>query len=572
MDDDVFLDGFGLSGFRSFGPTIQRVGELGKVNLFIGKNNCRKSNMLRFAQHLAKYADAPEHKNVQLSALDRHIGADQAHEVELAVAIRHAINPQWQEKCSPELWAWFSASLQTVAEHGCIWIPVGGNTWNLRWKDLVSRFRGVADAGKWANIVRCIWGPASNINSLDEHLERLLRVWLEEAKTRQKGRLGQQVRAIRQITSDASSDGEGSGDGLIRKLAERCNPRAGQEHLEAEAITVRDFVREVCDLPDAIIEVPHSCDDIIVRAAGRRLSYEALGTGISEAIIIAADCALKEGQIICMEEPEVHMHPEVQRKLIRFLAEKTRNQYLISTHSGTLVDSEHARVFSVEMVGGESIVRPAISDRSRFELCSALGYRASDLLQTNCVVWVEGPSDRIYLRHWLAAVAPHLIENLHYSFMFFGGALGKHLSLADDETIEEWIYLQKINRNTALVVDSDLSETRGDLKPWVSRWKQEMAGGSGLLWITAGKEIENYLTASTLRSAFRRVHPRSRETPGRITKRTNVFKGQRNVDKIRIALEVSGRDGCQLDRFDLDERTRALATFIEQANSGQPSG
>ncbi|ROT43839.1 hypothetical protein CHR62_15615 [Pusillimonas sp. NJUB218] len=32
------------------------------------------------------------------------------------------------------------------------------------------------------------------------------------------------------------------------------------------------------------------------------------------------------------------------------------------------------------------------------------------------------------LKHWIAAVAPELVEGLHYSIMFYGGRLLSHLS------------------------------------------------------------------------------------------------------------------------------------------------
>ena len=43
-----YLHGFGLSGYRSFGQELQRIGPLRKINLLIGQNNSGKSNVLRF--------------------------------------------------------------------------------------------------------------------------------------------------------------------------------------------------------------------------------------------------------------------------------------------------------------------------------------------------------------------------------------------------------------------------------------------------------------------------------------------------------------------------------------------
>ncbi|MHC9542592.1 MAG: hypothetical protein AB9903_24040 [Vulcanimicrobiota bacterium] len=49
----MFIDGIGIAGYRSFGKEIQRIGPFSKINIFIGKNNSGKSNILQFfASHL----------------------------------------------------------------------------------------------------------------------------------------------------------------------------------------------------------------------------------------------------------------------------------------------------------------------------------------------------------------------------------------------------------------------------------------------------------------------------------------------------------------------------------------
>ncbi len=42
-----------------------------------------------------------------------------------------------------------------------------------------------------------------------------------------------------------------------------------------------------------------------------------------------------------------------------------------------------------------SYVTPAVLKGERRQICDDLGCRASDILQANAVIWVEGPSDRI---------------------------------------------------------------------------------------------------------------------------------------------------------------------------------
>lgn len=70
MPAQVFLQGLGLSGYRSFGPNPQRMGPFGSVNLFAGANNCGKSNILRILQEHLPYIAG----NSQFSAQQRTPG------------------------------------------------------------------------------------------------------------------------------------------------------------------------------------------------------------------------------------------------------------------------------------------------------------------------------------------------------------------------------------------------------------------------------------------------------------------------------------------------------------------
>ena len=52
----MFIEGIGISGYRSFGGPIQLIGPFSKVNLFIGQNNSGKSNILLFLTYHYKQA------------------------------------------------------------------------------------------------------------------------------------------------------------------------------------------------------------------------------------------------------------------------------------------------------------------------------------------------------------------------------------------------------------------------------------------------------------------------------------------------------------------------------------
>ncbi|MDR1696339.1 MAG: hypothetical protein LBR69_06925, partial [Endomicrobium sp.] len=129
-------------------------------------------------------------------------------------------------------------------------------------------------------------------------------------------------------------------------------------------------------------------------------------------------------------------------------------------------------------------------------LLNDLGCCASDIIQANSVIWVEGPSDRTYINKWISLISKNeLKEGIDYSIMFYGGALCAHISMSDisEEETNNLINLLSINRHSAIVCDSDKNESSSELKPNVSRLKDECAKNGKTFWVTDGRTIENYV-------------------------------------------------------------------------------
>ena len=210
---------------------------------------------------------------------------------------------------------------------------------------------------------------------------------------------------------------------------------------------------------------------------------------------------------------------------------------------------------NIRLEKGQSIAERVTSDKKRSEICEDLGYHPSDLLQTNCVIWVEGPSDRIYINNWIKCLASDLFEGIHYSIMFYGGRLASHLSGDDiDQSIDKFISLRRLNRRGVIVIDSDKSSKAANLNQTKKRLMGEFNQGPGYAWITKGREIENYLCEDKLKVAISKIHPSAKfkSSFGQYENTLSIsMKSGKEVraDKVAIANYIVDNFGADLSKL-----------------------
>lgn len=227
--------------------------------------------------------------------------------------------------------------------------------------------------------------------------------------------------------------------------------------------------------------------------------------------------SLNDGQICVIEEPEVHLHPTLQRLMMARVSEivtRKNLQLFISTHSSALIDISSwavsdIRLFEVNGHALSELTSPA-------KALAGLGIKPSDVFQANGVIWVEGASDRIYILHWLslwcsANGKPMPVENLDFSFVLYGGSMLGHFTSNGTPGL---IDIFSINRNSIVVMDRDLDFQRAPdgtdicinkrcvkYQVWADIAKHNSA--TGYCWVTEGYTIESYLP-----TAFRHKHYR----------------------------------------------------------------
>lgn len=298
------------------------------------------------------------------------------------------------------------------------------------------------------------------------------------------------------------------GTGIIELLASWRSPIEGQEHLKDKFMSIQNLLRTLLDMPSLELSIPYTNDSIRITNNTLTLPLESYGTGVHELIILAIAILSEDNVLYCIEEPEIHFHPKLQKNLMSFLINNTKSQYLISTHSNAfIVPSDKTNVIHLRNQNGVTIGNCAESSSQALEILNDLGIQPSDLLQANSVIWVEGTSDRVYINKWLSIMDPDLKEGIDYSIMLYGGDTLPHLSVERDTNsdAEDLIKLLKINQTSILVFDSDKSKPGDSISKHKKRILDECQNNDLYCWMTGGREIENYLTASTISKAYQEV-------------------------------------------------------------------
>jgi predicted ATP-dependent endonuclease of OLD family len=239
----------------------------------------------------------------------------------------------------------------------------------------------------------------------------------------------------------------------------------------------------------------------------RYLPIQSFGDGVVHTLLMAFEFMRKKDHIFLIEEPETHLHPELIRILLTaILNDENNNQFILTTHSPVLLDQLGKQtIYSVEYDGDKSVVKKCETSQDIHRVLDLLDVRLSDLLQANCVIWVEGPSDKVFLNRCLKILAPDLSEGLHYQITFYGGKLLAHYTA--DENLQELTNIMKICRHAAVLVDSDKENESSTSNATKDRINTELQKQAGYFWLTQGREIENYIADRVLQAAYSEMLP-----------------------------------------------------------------
>ncbi len=235
-----------------------------------------------------------------------------------------------------------------------------------------------------------------------------------------------------------------------------------------------------------------------------------------------------------IEEPDVYLHPGLQRRFVDYLASRTVrdpkddrpvHQFLVATHSPYIINAvvelqrscpkgaPPPRLYQMRRDDKDVTVENVGNDPDKqWAVLQAIGHRPSDVLLPNGIIWVEGPSDRVYVRTWIEKYAEHanvpLVWGRDVEAVWYGGGQWEHLSaqgrrfwtdVTEYDLRTSLMSLATVNPNGAILIDRDkgpADSTTWDKKCHV---KSEFESRKLVAWLDKSGpcSIEGYVGGDT---------------------------------------------------------------------------
>ena len=290
--------------------------------------------------------------------------------------------------------------------------------------------------------------------------------------------------------------------------------------------------------------------------------------------------------VFAFEELENNLHPSLLRRLLRFLEEyavREKAIIFLTTHSSAALDlfggSENAQIIHVTHDGETAHTETVSAHFDHLAIVSELGAKPSDLLQANGIIWVEGPSDCIYINRWIHLFTDGRVkEGRDYQCAFYGGALLARTQFVSPEVAEaELVNLFRVNPNIVVICDGDRTGKGSGVKDRVRRIRAEVKQIPGAhVWVTGAREIENYIPGDALSKAlglasvpdpgqYELFFPR-KGAPGNSFIESKL--GRKGLDKVELAVQsaVHMNKSDMVQRIDWEFQMQQIVDRIQAWN------
>lgn len=242
-----------------------------------------------------------------------------------------------------------------------------------------------------------------------------------------------------------------------------------------------------------------------------------LGDGIQAIIMLTYKIFMADDySYIFIDEPEINLHPGMQRLFLdQILSNKALTEknltYFISTHSNHFLDltleKDNVSVYSftshLEGDGEKKLIIKNVNAGDN-DVLKNIGVNNSSVFMANCSIWVEGISDRIYIRAFLKSYCKHLKvnypkEDIDFAFFEYAGTNISHYFFDNINEEEQNEFIRNINamalsNRIFLLADSDNAIGSSKKGRKLKKLEDAKSNNFNPKIIRSHREIENFLT------------------------------------------------------------------------------
>lgn len=285
------------------------------------------------------------------------------------------------------------------------------------------------------------------------------------------------------IGVDPQGGGRPSGEGVINSLFYAKNRPDTSEEREILGRVAEAFRLISGDVDFDVVMDGSKKLDVNFRRQGRAwLPAGDCGLGLQQLLLLLYFAVRYRGNLLLVEEPESHMHAEMQRRFLQFLSDQTESQYILTTHSNVFLNFSTVDKVYLTRCNGHVTVEDVTN---RALALHDLGFSVADNLVSDLIVLVEGPHDKQALESLFRKMG--LLKRFNVLVWPLGGDIMHYLDLQ---------VLAQGYRTIALI-DRD-PKSRKIRHEFAEHCKTQ---GVELHWLKR-YSLENYYTVEAIRQVY----------------------------------------------------------------------